>query len=292
MSESDDKSKDEITLIRPREEVRSNLKTALVEGEKIIAESPRHLNALGILVQRAQDWLMFVEDLLESSFRNLKYASEQDISSLQFDAHLATEYDFSYSTEPNVVLELRRIISHLLRVLRNTLWRLDMIDKRVLNDKEDSQGELVNCQTDNVFVVHGHDNGAKEAVARVISKLDLSPVILHEKANSGRTIIEKLETEAKTIGFAVVILTPDDEGRRKGDDRLGDRARQNVILELGLFIGLLGRHRVCALCNGDLELPSDIDGVLYVPMDEHGAWQTKLAKELKSAGYQIDMNLL
>ncbi|MBS1525004.1 MAG: nucleotide-binding protein, partial [Bacteroidetes bacterium] len=68
------------------------------------------------------------------------------------------------------------------------------------------------------------------------------------------------------------------------------RARQNVILELGYFFGKLGRRKVCALCSSDIELPSDISGILHIPLDTHGAWKSKLAKELKSTGFDIDMN--
>jgi predicted nucleotide-binding protein len=107
-----------------------------------------------------------------------------------------------------------------------------------------------------VFVVHGHDDGALEAVARFIQALGFHPIILHERANEGRTIIEKVEAHG-AVGFAVVLLTPDDEGCVKGGGMPNPRARQNVILELGYFIGRLGRKQVCALKRGDVEIPSD-----------------------------------
>ena len=106
----------------------------------------------------------------------------------------------------------------------------------------------------------------------------------------GRTIIEKFEDFAH-VGFALVLLTPDDEGRLRDDK--GDfkpRARQNVILELGYFLGKLGRERVCALVKEGVERPSDYDGVVYIPLDDSGGWEMKLIRELKSAGYDIDAN--
>lgn len=113
---------------------------------------------------------------------------------------------------------------------------------------------------------------------------------MHEQPNSGRTIIEKLEGHLD-VDFAVVLLTPDDVGGLAGDPpRLQNRARQNVVLELGLFIGALGRGRVCALYKGDLELPSDFDGVVYVPMDDAGGWRLLLAREMKQAGMNVDLN--
>ena len=145
--------------------------------------------------------------------------------------------------------------------------------------------------TNEVFIIHGRDNEAKETVARLLETLGLEPVILHEQPNQGRTIIEKFEEHAQ-VRFAVVLLTPDDVGSLKGEENhLKPRARQNVIFEFGFFIGRLGRHRVCALTKGDVEIPSDYDGVVYVPLDDHGAWKMKLVKELKAAEFDVDANL-
>ena len=141
-----------------------------------------------------------------------------------------------------------------------------------------------------VFVVHGRDNEAKHAVARFLERLNLHPVILHEQPNKGLTIIEKFEANSD-VAFAVVLLTPDDTGKSKSEKgKLRPRARQNVVFELGFFFGRLGRRRVCALHKGGIELPSDVDGVIYVPYDEHDGWKTKLAQEIKECGINIDMN--
>ncbi len=142
-----------------------------------------------------------------------------------------------------------------------------------------------------VFVVHGHDNEAKESTARFLEKLGLQPIILHEQASSGRTIIEKFETYSGDIAFAVVLLTPDDIGASAANKaQLNPRARQNVIMELGYFMGRLSRVRVCALHKGSVELPSDYQGVLYIEMDAAGSWKTKLAQELVQAKLPIDLN--
>lgn len=139
-----------------------------------------------------------------------------------------------------------------------------------------------------VFIVHGHEDGPREMVARFLSQVAFEPVILHEQASQGRTIIEKVERHGD-VPFAVVILTPDDEGSKRGAAPR-PRARQNVVLELGYFIGRLGRDKVCALKQGDLELPSDYAGVVYHPLE--GEWRQALARELKAAGFQIDWNLV
>jgi predicted nucleotide-binding protein len=156
--------------------------------------------------------------------------------------------------------------------------------------------EEIKSKSNQVFVVHGHDNGMKEAVARTLEKLDLKPIILHEKPNQNRTIIEKFTEYADSVSFAIVLLSPDDVGYEKdrGSETAKSRARQNVILELGFFIGKLGKSKVTTLFknNPDFELPSDYIGVLYTTFDEAGRWQFDLAKELKSAGYNIDVNKL
>ena len=141
-----------------------------------------------------------------------------------------------------------------------------------------------------VFVVHGRDDGAKNTVARYLESLDLEAVILHEQPNEGRTIVEKFE-DFTDVGFAVVICTPDDIGALASDqENLRPRPRQNVVLELGFFLGRMGRERVCALLEGDLEMPSDYDGVLFIPVDAAEGWKLTLARELRAAGMDIDMN--
>jgi len=142
-----------------------------------------------------------------------------------------------------------------------------------------------------VFVVHGRDSGTLQTVARFVDQLRVTRLILHEQASGGDTLIEKLERHSD-VAFAVVLLTPDDEGRlARSEEALRPRARQNVVLELGYFVAKLGRNRVCALHTGDIELPSDWDGVVWVKLDGHGGWKLELARELKAAGFDVDMNL-
>lgn len=141
------------------------------------------------------------------------------------------------------------------------------------------------------FLVHGHDTAILEGTARFLEKLGVSPLILHEQPDQGRTIIEKF-VDHSDVPFAVVLLTADDRGgplSAKPEAYMA-RARQNVLFELGYFIGRLGRNRVCALYREGVEIPSDYSGVLFVPLDEGGAWKLRLAREMKAAGFDIDMN--
>ncbi len=163
----------------------------------------------------------------------------------------------------------------------------------VANASPATKGITLN-QSTSVFVVHGHDDEMKQHVARTLSKVGLNPIILHEQPNSGRTIIEKFEINAD-VSFAVVLLSPDDMAFPVGGDakRAKPRARQNVVLELGYFVGKLGRNRVFSLKRSeDLEIPSDFSGVIYTAYDAAGQWKFELARELKAAGYAVDANSL
>lgn len=152
-----------------------------------------------------------------------------------------------------------------------------------------TEARLVRTVSNRVFVVHGHDEGAREAVARFLERLGLVAVILHEQASGGMTVMEKIEKHGD-VAFAVVLLTPDDEGRAKGGEDLRPRARQNVLLELGYFLARLGRERVCALKRGEVEIPSDYLGVVWTNMDQGGGWRLELARELKASGFDVDLN--
>jgi predicted nucleotide-binding protein len=122
-------------------------------------------------------------------------------------------------------------------------------------------------------------------VARLIEKLGMGAIILHEQVSQDKTIIEKIE-ENTNVGYAVVLYTPCDLGKAKDDTDLKKRARQNVIFEHGYLIGKLGRERVSALVKGDIEKPNDISGVVYIDMDNGGGWKVSLAREMKSVGYE------
>jgi predicted nucleotide-binding protein len=167
---------------------------------------------------------------------------------------------------------------------------------RSLNEEVEEEGPAAHptlmAPKNRVFVVHGHDEGAKHAVARFLEKLGLEAIILDEKPDQGRTIIEKFESYAIDVGFAVIVLTPDDVGHLKTASDDQERARQNVIFELGYFVGKLGRGRACLLRKGDVEMPSDLAGVIYTELDAADGWTQRLVRELKAAQIQFDANRL
>jgi predicted nucleotide-binding protein len=156
--------------------------------------------------------------------------------------------------------------------------------------------EEVPEQGQQIFIVHGHANDVKEAVGRLLEKVgNHKVVILHEQPSEGRTLIEKFEDHAGVSDTAVVLLTADDVGGVMPNDGAGPdlspRARQNVVFELGFFVGRFGRSRVVVLYGKGVELPSDFKGVVYIPLDDD-SWRYKLLQELRSAGLDLDLNEL
>lgn len=139
-----------------------------------------------------------------------------------------------------------------------------------------------------IFVVHGHDHALLHETVRMLERSTSREVIvLHEQPNAGRTILEKFEAHAATASYAVVLVTGDDVGGAAGKST-ALRGRQNVIFELGFFFGRLGRERVAVLLAPGVEEPSDISGLVYIPVDSGGAWKHQLARELDAAAIPVD----
>ena len=186
-----------------------------------------------------------------------------------------------FRTEGDLRLErIQEKIEHI-KSLRKVL-QLDLDKSSKENKKEQSLGE-------SIFIVHGHDIEILKRVKKVLKTLRLKHKVLHEQSNEGRTLIEKFEDTAEDIGFAIVIMTGDDKGGSKKDDfsKYKNRARQNVILELGFFLGKIGRERVCVLLEEGVEKPSDYEGVVYIPLEDDAQLLTKLTRELKAVGFKI-----
>lgn len=164
--------------------------------------------------------------------------------------------------------------------------------KEVSSERKVTMINKSNYDIKKVFIVHGHNDVVKQTVARTLEKLNLNPIILAEQPDKGRTVIEKFESEGNDVGFAVVLLTADDKGRKNYARKMQDRARQNVVFEMGYFMGRLGRERVFLLLQEGVEEPSDLKGVVYTPLDKDGYWKYRLVKELQEQGYDVSSDSL
>lgn len=156
------------------------------------------------------------------------------------------------------------------------------------DDKEMTKvsDKKISNNNNRVFVVHGHDGELRQSIARTLERQGIEPIILAEQANLGATIIEKFE-KYSDVRVAICLFTEDDLGKANKEDDLKHRARQNVVFEAGYFIGKLGRENVVLLANRDIEMPSDLSGVVYT---DNSMWQMQVLKELKEMGFSVDFN--
>lgn len=264
-----------------RDEAYQRISERIQLGHAIVARDFRVVDDVESARDEYRKWSDYNNELLKRIFTTPKLADEYSwwgVATASYDASPAEKLE-----------DLRNDVRTKIRRLESVRERLELIPVAAGVNRTTAINNRI--RTNKVFVVHGHDEAARETIARFLEKFGIEAVILHEQATGGRTIIEKLE-HYSDVDFAVVLLTPDDVGG-KGvpNPDLQPRARQNVVLELGYFAGKLGRTHVCALYRGPLELPSDIVGVGYVPLDSSGGWRLQLAKELKAAGFDVDMNL-
>lgn len=276
--------KAELRLRMSVEDARKRLNERMKLGNEFKSRPIQSVQQLNNLRNEYYKWDDYNAELLRQIFTNNDPAEE-------YSRSIGV---FFVGGQTNLGSEIRDFHSNVDRKLN----RLDSVSGRLelipLSEEIRGRLDMRRAETEisnrRVFVVHGHDELARETVARFLEKLHLETIILHEQVSGGMTIIEKLE-KYSDVGFAVILLTPDDEGRKAAEGEvLKPRSRQNVILELGYFVGKIGRNRVLALHTGSMELPSDYLGVVFVTLDPGGGWRLALAKELKNAGFPIDMN--
>lgn len=270
------------TLLKPRSIAAEEIEKQIHKAKSIQEYQITYQADLTKAKEERTKWKDYTKELLLQLFDNDSIANDFDRAARRM------------MVIGDTTLEFR--VSEFQKEMKKYILNLESIKERIPLFKEPEKTQQISSPTvhvnsKKVFIVHGHDNEVKETVARFIEKLGLVAVILHEQYNGGKTIIEKLERDSSDIAYAIVLLTPDDYGHPKDfPDQSKLRARQNVILELGYFMGLIGRDRVAGLIKSDIEIPTDFQGVCYINLDANGAWRLMLAKEMKAAGINIDIN--
>lgn len=263
---------------------KNRLEKRIEMGEELKARTIKSNSEFEKLTSDFNIWDEYNNEMLNQVFDIYKnvYAEQYDHAGFTFMGQMGEVQGDPVQTKKN-------LIDYRLNNLKSLLAKAELLKMSTPNIV--GQKITLVADTNQVFVVHGHNKEIQQSVARTIEKLGLKPIILHEQPNSGKTVIEKFEAHSN-VGFAIVIMTDDDAGKSNTEKDLKKRARQNVILELGYFIGKLGRNKVLPLYMDGVELPSDIHGVVYVPIDQSDNWKFSIVRELKAAGYGVDANKL
>ena len=253
--------------IASREELLSNYAEPYIRNEEF------YIDGTSIRKEKITKFLIketLVPLLQEVEFRKAQNRVNNILSAMSYEREVLNDKSLGKNIEGDVFREIKT--------------KLKEENEIKMEEKEEKNKKVGN----KVFIVHGHDNELKLEVELFIKNLGLTPVILHEQINNGNTIIEKFEKNTNEIGYAIILYTPCDKGFSSKDGE--GRARQNVIFEHGFFIGKLGRKYVAAIKKDNVEVPSDLSGILYIEYDTKGAWKFELAKEMKGIGFDIDLN--
>ena len=284
-------------LVIPRKDLIDQLK-AQIERGKQVALMPVAFNVsrdyygrvTDTVYDKAQEnefnnelkkWQKYVEELLKQSFSitNNEYHKE----------FCETGQSLIFVPGQDYIQDEKDEINSKVAYLESLIERLPLIPSSVETSIAPKE-QLDPTKSKKVFIVHGHDVANRAEVELLVRKLGYEPIVLFKQASGGKTLIEKLEEETESISFAIILYTACDYGRDKTVKTEQPRARQNVVFEHGYLSAKLGRDHVCALVEAGIEVPGDLAGVVYIPLS--GPWEYMIAKEMKQAGLEIDLNLL
>lgn len=274
----------------PESQIRDQVMEAVAAGQAL----KDNAHDLAVLRTAFETWNKRNEILLERAFEKTGW-----LDSTPKDEY-ASAFGLTYPLGPEVAddVTVDGLLSDIdvkIERLNRLLGTLDAYD-----GPRDEPGptEPENVGPGTVFVVHGRAEAPRLEVENLIRRAtNVEPIVLADRIGGGAvTLIEKLEEHlgvGSPAAFALIIMTGDDVGRllEEGEEDR-PRARQNVVLELGYAMGALGRRRVAILHEDGLELPSDIAGVAYYPLDPAGAWRTRILGELQAAGITVDARTL
>ena len=273
-------------LVVPKNEFIQKLEERIQKGEEIFQFKVKTQSDFDKNGEEFNHWDDYNSEYLKQSFNN-EYNEYKD----RYDkCAMLIGFGKNRQGPQGKLLNFKESVEVKLTYIKKLLGKADLLKSSVEEENKSTiEMKEVTAKTNNIFIVHGHNDHIKIDVARTIEKLGLQPIILSEQPYQGQTIIEKFELHSD-VGFAVILLTADDLGRVKTSDEDKYRARQNVIIEMGYFIGKLGRSNVFPMHEDGVELPSDLHGILYISIDAAKTWKFKLVKELNAAGYDVNAN--
>lgn len=251
----------------PPEKADDLIEEKLVKGETLLKIKIKNIQQWKSAEIKFKNWNSENYELLKSIFKNNKVA--KDYSSTAWSIGSIFVSDLKLSEKTN---KLYKDIQEKLDKLNSIKLSLGIFKIKTETGKRDNSKRL--------FFIHGTNCSTKTSVINYLKDLGLEPIVLQEFIAGGKTLIDEILTRSE-VKFAIVLLTPDNVGGYQ-PEKLKFRADQNVILELGIFVGLLGRKNVCGLYTRDLQLPEDYHGFEYTEIDRSGKWQKEVFQELKS----------
>lgn len=280
-----------------RKDLIENLKKQIERGKRV-AQIPVATNVTRSYYGRVSDivynkieedkfnnerwkWQQYVEELLKQSFNIPNNEYHKDF--------VEAGQSLIYVPGRDYIQDERDEINKKVAYLESLIERLPLIPSSVETSIMPAKQPNLTISK-KIFIVHGHDISSRAEVELLIKKIGYEPIVLFKQASGGKTIIEKFEEETESVVFAIILYTACDYGRDKQESKEQPRARQNVVFEHGYLSAKLGRSRVCALVEPGIEVPGDLAGVVYIQLS--GTWEYMLAKEMKQAGLEIDLNLL
>lgn len=280
-----------IALAVSREEARARLVDRIEKGQELSQVQINSPESFEAAKHDYQKWSAFNTELLKQLFTTDTLSKEYARSGSIAVMSMGRE------SLDHMIAKHQEDLTDKLRRLDSIVERLDLYPlSPALLAAATSEQERPEptARSKKVFVVHGRDELSKTSLEVFLHEIGLEPIVLHRQADEGQTIIEKFEKHAE-VGYAFILLTPDEVAYLAEEDALPDnerskerRARPNVIFEFGYFVGRLGRSRVCCIYTADVSLPSDVHGMIYKKFNNSiDEVAYGIMKDLKASGYVV-----